>query len=247
MIKKIGIGLLILLFFSKPEFVSAGGKDIKIPSDPSDYPQSYFNDLSKQLGTAISYTPLAPAEPLGVLGFDVGLAATSIDIDEKADFWKKVIPNSTPPGFLFIPKIQAKKGLPFGIDVGVSYATVPDSNVSIIGAELKYAILSGNILFPAVAIRGTYTKLMGIDELDLSTAGVDLSISKGFLFLTPYAGIGEVFIKSSAKSSLKLEDVNTSITKGFAGLKISFLILSLVAEADFAEIPSYSLKAGISF
>ena len=39
--------------------------------------QSQFLQLSEDFGSALSYKPLQPSEPLGVLGFDIGIAATS--------------------------------------------------------------------------------------------------------------------------------------------------------------------------
>jgi len=38
---------------------------------------------------------------------------------------------------------------------------------------------------------GSFTQLAGVDQLDFSTRGVDLSISKGFALFTPYAGFGK--------------------------------------------------------
>src|SRR3569833_2497600 len=42
--------------------------------------QSQFRALSEDLGAALSYTPVNPAEPLGLIGFDVGLEVTATDI-----------------------------------------------------------------------------------------------------------------------------------------------------------------------
>ena len=43
--------------------------DITIPAGTT---QQDFRDLTERLGLAISYMPLAPAAPLGLLGFDAG-------------------------------------------------------------------------------------------------------------------------------------------------------------------------------
>ncbi len=210
--------------------------------------QEEFKNLSKQAGTAISYTPLAPAAPLGLLGFDIGVEVTAVNINEKADFWKNLTANGNPPDYLLLPKIHAQKGLPLGLDVGVVYSKLPQSNISLIGGEVKWALLSGSAVTPAVAIRGDYTRLLGVSDLELQTYGVDLSVSKGIAFLTPYAGIGELWINSQETSDLvSLNKENLNQTKGFVGIKAKFFILSVVAEADFATIPSYSLRTNISF
>jgi Family of unknown function (DUF6588) len=245
---KIGTGAVILCFillFNSYKAI-AGGNNITIPAGLS---QSEFRDLTEQVGLAISYMPLAPAEPLGLLGFDAGIEITAVNISQSLPVWSKVISDGKIMDYIYLPKLHVQKGLPLGLDVGVVYTKMPNSNLSMIGGELKWAFLQGGIVMPAVALRASYTKLLGVSDVDLNTYGLDLSASKGIAFLTPYAGIGMVWITSRAHANgvtLKAEQVNR--VKGFAGLRISILhFISLVAEADFSKIQAYSLRANISF
>jgi hypothetical protein len=240
--KAAGMIVSLLMAFSSPVF--AANNDIKLPSG---FAQSEFDDLSRQVGLAISYTPLAPAAPLGLLGFDVGVEATVVHIDANKQFWTDAV-GKTPPSYLVFPKIHAQKGLPLGFDVGLTYAKAPGSNIGLVGGELKWAILKGTLVTPAVAIRGDYTKLVGVNDLDLNVYGADISISKGFAFITPYAGIGEVWISSQEKSNLvNFKKASLNETKGFLGVKLSFFVISFVAEADFSKVPSYSGRLNLSF
>lgn len=208
--------------------------------------QDEFKNLSTEAGLALSYLPLSPAESLGILGFDIGAEVTAANIREDRSYWRKVTPD--PPSYLVLPKLHVQKGLPFGFDIGAVYSKVPQSNISMVGGELKWAFLSGNAIYPAVAVRGSYTKLLGVSDLDLQTIGADLSISKGMAFVTPYAGIGQVWIKSKEKvEALSLRQESLNLTKGFVGVKISLLIVNLVAEADFSKIPLYTLRLNIGF
>lgn len=223
--------------------------------------QGNFKDLSKEAGAALSYKNVAPAAPLGITGFDVGVEASVMPINN--DYWDTAFGgDGKAPAALVIPKIRARKGLPLGIDVGAMYSYVPDSNIKLFGAEVSYAILDGSVATPALGIRGTYTKLTGVNELDFQTAGVDASISKGFLILTPYAGAGMVYIDSKAKGNLQsLAQTVGSPTGGkalseekfwqpryFVGLKLSPLpLFGITAEAEYSERPIYSLKAALSF
>lgn len=209
--------------------------------------QDEFRSLSKEVGLAIVDIPMSPAAPLGILGFDVGVEASIINIHNNDPFWTKV--TSTPPASsLVIPKIHAQKGLPGNIDVGVVYSSVPNSNISLMGGELKYAILEGSIATPAVALRGSYTKLNGISDLNLTSTEADLSISKGFGPLTPYAGIAEVIIQSSANnSSLNLNSESIQVVRGFVGAKFSMVFVNLVGQVDMGELPTYSLRLNVGF
>ncbi len=231
---------LILVFLLQIHPALASDIDIRIESAVS---QSVFKDFSEEVGLAISYLPMAPAEPLGVLGFDVGLEVSAIDIDQ--GLWETAAV-SNPPGTALFPRIHLQKGLPFGFDLGAVYTKVPNSNVEVIGGEVKWAIVSGNIAVPAIALRGSYTQLRGIDNFDLETYGADLSISKGFAFVTPYAGYGQVWINSEA-TALPLKEENISLPKPFVGVKMSIALINFVFEADFGELTMYTGRFNIGF
>lgn len=222
-------------------------------SNATSFTQDEFNKLSKEAGAAIGYRNMAPAAPLGITGFSIGGEVAAVKIDKNSSYWKSAFGNDAPPSYLVIPKIRVRKGLPFGIDVGAMYSYVPDSNIKLYGAEISKSILEGTMATPAVGVRATYTKLAGVDDLGLQTYGVDASISKGILFITPYAGAGMLWINSEAKGNLKtlaptLSKENTSIPRVFGGVVVTpFPLFGITAEAEYAERPIYSLKVAISF
>lgn len=222
----------------------AGGNDIQL--DPS-IVQKQFDDLSKEVGLIISYVPLAPAEPLGITGFDIGIEVTAASISSGSRFWELAISDQKPPDYILLPKVHVQKGLPLGIDVGAIFATAPGTNVSLYGGELKWAVMKGSIVAPAVALRGSYTALAGVDDIDASTYGLDASVSKGFGPVTPYGGLGQTWINTEEKAGIGLDDVSTSATKLFIGTKIKLLLLSIVLQADFSDIQMYSARANFSF
>jgi hypothetical protein len=234
----------------------AMARDISFSSGIS---QGNFRDLSKEAGAAIGYRNTAPAAPLGITGFDAGIEASAIDIKSNSTYWNAAFGGpGNAPSYLVLPKIRIRKGLPLGIDIGAMYSYVPDSNIKIYGVEVSKAILDGTLATPAIGIRGTYTRLAGVNDLDLQTAGIDASISKGILFLTPYAGAGEVWVNSKATGKLQsfstirngapLRSEDIWQPRVFAGLKISPLpLFGITAEAEYQVRPIYSLKAALSF
>ena len=239
--------LSLFLLVSSGSESFAGGNDIKLDTI-SPISQGDFEDLSKEVGLLISYVPLSPAEPLGILGFDIGLEVTGANISSGP--WEKALSDAKPPDYLILPKIHVQKGLPFGIDVGAVFSTVPGSNITLFGGEVKYAVLKGSIVSPAVAVRGTYTTLSGVDDIDASTYSLDASVSKGFGPITPYAGLGQVWISASENvndSLINLDDVSTSATKLFLGAKLKILLVSIVLQADISDVNMYSARANVSF
>ena len=106
---------------------------------PSGFAQSYFHDLSKEIGLAVSYVPMEPAAPLGILGFDVGVEASFVNIHNSDPYWTQV--TNSPPSTLIVPKLHINKGLPAGIDLGLIYSSVPSSNISMIGGDIKLSLI----------------------------------------------------------------------------------------------------------
>lgn len=228
----------------------AMAKDISF--DSATLSQGEFKSLTRQAGAAITYRNTAPAAPLGLTGFDVGVESSFVDIKSNSSYWNAAFQGDA-PSYLVVPKVRARKGLPWGIDVGAMYAYVPDSNVKLFGFEASKAILDGTFATPALGVRGTYTRLAGVKDLDLQTAGFDASISKGILFLTPYAGAGMVWVNSKPSGDLKghntgLKSENFWQPRYFGGLKVSPLpLIGITAEAEYQEIPIYSVKLAVSF
>jgi len=249
--RKIIITMLLVFIMAVPALAKT---DITLPAS---FTQDDFKNLSRDLGLAISYVPLATAEPLGGVlpHIDLGVEATSTSIDNNASYWTKIsnVPgNSSIPSSLVMPKIHLQVGLPIiPIDLGIVYAEVPSTDIKYTGYEVKWSILQGSTVSPAIALRGAYTTLTGVTDLDIITKSADLSISKGFAMFTPYGGYGIVWIDSketSADPTINLQDVSLTENKWFVGCKITFFpLMNMVAEADFAKVNSYSLRLNIHF
>ena len=147
-----------------------------------------------------------------------------------------------------VPTLRVYKGLPFGIDFGLLYAKVPGSNMRFTGGELRYAIIEGGVAVPAVGVRAAFTKLSGVDQLALSTKSLDVSVSKGFAVLTPYFGLGRVWVDSNPQGIPVLSEEKFSQGKVFAGVGLNFVLMHLNLEADrTGSATSYGLKLSFGF
>jgi len=210
--------------------------------------QPEFKAFSQDLGAALSYKAVSPAEPLGITGFDIGLEVTGTKLNH-SDIWDKASSGSA-PSTVPVPKLHVIKGLPLNFDVGAVYTKIPTTNISLLGGELRYAILEGGVASPALAVRGTFTKLSGVDQLDFSTKGLELSVSKGFAMLTPYAGVGEVWVDSKPKANAAtvLNKESFQQTKYFVGANINLGLLNIDLDYDNTDSTnSYTVKLGWRF
>jgi hypothetical protein len=131
-----------------------------------------------------------------------------------------------------------------GFDIGGHFSQGLDTNVRHRGFELRYALLEGSATTPAIGLRASTTKLTNVDNLDIDTKGLDVSISKGFVMLTPYAGVGVVRV--NGKTEGLSETVN--LNKVFVGVGLNLLTLNVNVEYDkTGDVPSYSAKLGLRF
>jgi hypothetical protein len=208
--------------------------------------QAEFRLLSEDLGGALSYRPQTPTAPLGFPGFDIGFGFTGAKVKNE-----EILERATTdemPDTLPIPTLRAHIGLPLGFDVGALYSQVPGSNIRYYGGELKWAFVPGGTFWPAFGVRGAFTEVSGVDQMSLDTKSVDLSISKGIAFFTPYAGVGRVWVNSDPKGNGGLRKEEFELDKAFVGLAITVAVLNLNLEADkTGDVEALSVKLSLRF
>jgi hypothetical protein len=234
--------LLILALFGTPLFAQSG--DIEF--DPS-ITEEQFATFSRLVAQSIYATPVEPAAARGILGFDIGIAATAVPVDTGAAYWQQSVNEDfTYSDHVAVPRIVVSKGLS-AVTISAMYSQVPDTDIEMLGGALDVPILNGGLVKPTLALRGSYAKIQGVEELDLSTYGVELFLSKGFGPFTPYAAIGQARSNATGRinvptaAAIILED-EASSQRVTVGLKISLLIPKIVLEATQGEVRSYAAK-----
>jgi hypothetical protein len=208
--------------------------------------QAEFRDLSSDLSAAVSYKAVVPIEGLGIAGFDLGFEVTATKLANRSA-WDSASSGGA-PNTVYIPKVHLHKGLPAGFDLGAFYATAPDTNINVWGAELRYALIAGGVAAPAVGLRATYSRLSGVDQLSLDTKGIEIGISKGFAFITPYAGIGRIWTESTPVGPAIAAAEKFADTKTYLGANINFGLGNVAVETDkIGDTRSTSVKLGFRF
>ncbi len=206
--------------------------------------QSEFHNLSQDLGAVAAYKGVAPAAPLGVTGFDVGLELTASKLQNKGVY---ELAGGSAASAVYLPKLRVQKGLPWGVDIGGFVGKIGGSNISLLGLEARYALLDDTLTAPAIGLRVSGTRDMGASQLDIRTVAFDAVISKKLTFVTPFAGIGTVKVNSKANvAGLASESFNKS--RVFVGLNVNLAFINIAVEAEkLGDVNSLSAKAGLRF
>lgn len=206
--------------------------------------QGEFRSLAEDLGAAFSYKGVTPATPLGLSGFDVGVEVTTTSLEHSSIFRLAGAGGSSD---LVIPKLHVHKGLWGRVDLGAFIGGASEVDATLFGAEARYALLEDGIATPAVGIRLSGTKASGVGDLRIATGALDVTVSKKFTLVTPYAGAGAVRVQSSVRGSgLAEESFNRS--RVFAGVNVNLLAANLAVEAEkMGDNTSLSAKLGFRF
>jgi hypothetical protein len=219
-----------------------------IDFDPS-ITQAEFAKFARLAGQAIYHTPVEPARAGGLLNFDIGVAATAVPVDTSASYWLKATGNDdfTVSDHLVVPRLVVSKGFS-AFSISASYAKLEGTDVEIYGGAVDVPIINGGLVKPTLALRGSYSQLQGVDQLDLTATGLELFLSKGFGPITPYAAVGRSRVEAEGRitPTIVLKD-NSSTNRYTVGVKLSLLFPKLVVEATQAEERSYAAKVSFGF
>lgn len=206
--------------------------------------QEQFTLLAEDLSAVLGFRGLQPAEPYGAIGFDVGFDVGSVQLGNEAVWQAAGADVSTLPFF----RVSATKGLPFGFDVGGFIASAPGASMRNMGAQLRYALIEGGVVAPAVGLRAAVTRMDGVDQLDYDTRSLDISISKGFGPLTPYAGYGRIWANADPDATTGLVAEDVAENRQFVGVRMTFVVLQFVLEADqVGDTRGYAAKIAVGF
>jgi hypothetical protein len=223
-----------------------------------------YRALGNELALALSPRPLAPAETLGINGFEFSFttSATSISADEK--FWQGqpgtpvfegVSNGGGVPGVLWNPGVHVRKGLPMSMELGFSGSYLTQSGMFMLGVEYKIAWFESFWRWvPALATRVSVARLFGASDLDVITAEGDLLTSlpigvAGTVVFTPYLGYGQLFAHLNSQvldeTPYIVRDFDKDQRGGSAGSLYNFATVPILDNAHTRLIAG--LRLNIAF
>ena len=194
---------------------------------------------------------MQPARAGGFLGFDAGVAATAVPIDQNSPYWKLSVKNDfSVSNHVGVPRLVASKGFGGGTISG-SYAKISDTGIKTYGGALDFPLVRGTIATPELALRASYATITGVDVYKQKVYGVEAFLSKGFGPVMPYVAVGRM--RSNATGTIVLPTTtrtlhdNSDINRYTAGVRISLVVPRFAVEVTKAQVTSYAAKISFGF
>ena len=202
-----------------------------------------FKRLVNQLSFALAPTAMHSARTTGYGGFHLSMEASYTSISSDADYWKRgtqgspdpstnkaATSNQSPSSLISQYALKLRKGFGFGLEVTGVVGFLPKTSLINGGADVRMAVLEGfrtGVLgiLPDVAVGGGVRTITGTPELQLTTVGLDVQISKPLVIqdssvLTPW--IGYQYLWTFADSGLVdlTPGTNAQAACGYAGQNV---------------------------
>ncbi|MFT3693653.1 MAG: hypothetical protein QM831_10970 [Kofleriaceae bacterium] len=214
-----------------------------------------FRALASQLGTALAPQLLTPADTLGFSGFQMSVDYAATTIDNNAAYWRAL---DKAPSTLQTVGFFARKGLWFPVpsfEFGAGAVHLVDSHIWTGQLYAKLALHEGyhDLPLPSFSVRGAVSRMMEQHELDLTTASLDVEISKHFgiggtwrfdpfvgwdlLMIIPRSEVidGTPNVAGDGMNSFIFSDQdNIYRNRIFVGTKLQYYVFQLTIEAQFA-------------
>ena len=217
------------------------------PTTVSGLSALHVADIIRTMASGGDYRSYSGASTSSVTGIDMGIDLTGIWAPASFQTAMGVITGTSSaqiPALLPFPRFNARKGLPFGLEVGLSFipsGLIPGYSIQTWGGELKWNLLNKN-LAPQVAFRASanYGSLWFIDTHAFK---FELVGSKKFGPVEPYVSAGyqlwngTLNLSSTLQQALALTGVSSQASDSNlvlgGGVSIKLVFLKLVAEYDY--------------
>lgn len=161
--------------------------------------QEAFASLAKEYGMIFAPSLVAPAETMGINGFQFNIQVGLHAINASEDYWTRAVEDGDPSDFMSTVRLDVRKGLPYSFEVGMNATYLVESELWAFGGMLKWALNESVDAFPVdIAVRGSVNRVVGSPQIELTTVGLDAVLGKSFgvggvANLSPYIGYSPVW------------------------------------------------------
>lgn len=212
-----------------------------------------FTEFAAEIGSVLRFRQLSDTEPLGRGQVDLSVQYAASRIDDGKGAWNNTMSHPSADHYLgsaiAFPRIVARFGVSDRVDLGAWGGADPGANYGMAGVDTKVALLRQGPSRPvSVSIRPSVTALFGPAEVWAANASVDVSVSRAFGRLSPYAGVATSATLAVERSDdVELDPVVADGSLAYAGLSYRWRALAVSAEVEKGRLVSYAFRVGTRF
>lgn len=215
--------------------------------------QQEFEEFAGELGSILRFRQLGETAPAGSGKVELSVQYVSASIDDSKGAWNNTMSHPKADhylgGSIAFPRIVARFGLSDRADVGVWGGLNPRSNYGVIGVDTTLALMrQGDGRPVAISVRPSLTSLLGPRELWAGNVSVDISVSRSFGALSPYAGVSaSSSIAIERTDDVALDPATAARSLAYAGVSYRWRSLTFSAEVEKGDLFSYGFRVGRRF
>ena len=170
--------------------------------------QAAFERLASELASATALPAMGTAASVGSAALGLAFGTTVTDVNQDEEHWRLGSQgsgatglasgrNSAPMPVLVWNHVEARKGLPFGVELGVVLAQGLQTSFWTPGLWLKWSLFEGFRdrygALPDLALRAGFSRSVGSSQVAVEVAAFDLAVSRSFVVartwsLAPFLG-----------------------------------------------------------
>lgn len=218
-----------------------------------------FRSVASELGVLMAPKPVDTADSLGLSAFAISADFSLNTISNNAAYWQTATGKTDLNKAASTMQVMGRKGLWPGVEVGAGATHLFNSRMWTFGGYGKVALHEGfhHLPIPSIALRGMFSRLVGAQDMNMTTASVDVSVSHVFgvgktFNITPYLGYQALMVfarsgvlditpgsdeyleGSSGPNEFVFKDAGAILRhRPFLGARFIFSVLRLGVEAMF--------------
>ena len=219
------------------------------PAALSNLTNTAASDLLQVSAYGADHRPYASASPLGVaLGLDIAVDITVIGVPQSFKNAMTAIGSTGIPSTIPLPRVNLRKGLPWGIDFGFTW--IGYGVYSVLGFDLQKnwiklpIALASRVSYGTQSLNFIHTKTFSIDAV----ASMSLAIMEPYLGLGAQFGSGDLRFNSGTVPVSVATSQSFSSLRFFAGLPVNLVVVKVTFEyaTTFSGISTYGGKVAFS-
>ena len=212
-----------------------------------------FRQFAAEGGQILRFRQVSAADTLGAGSFDVDVGYAYFFLDDAKGAWNNTMSHPQSDHYLGeqlgVPYLTLRLGLTDRVDGEVFGSLNPQSNYGFLGFASKIRILDENHGAPvSLAVRPSASALLGPSEVQAYNVATDLSVSRRFHGIAPFAGVTlstTAVVDSSPDTDVGHQSATRAVA--FAGVDYQWKFLSVGAQAEISALPALALRAGGRF